>query len=303
MGHVFRSVALASYFQERGVEVFFAVNDTENELNHFLKEKNMNSVLVSKIKERIFNFLIYDMPFLDESFFKSISENVFEKKIGLDYFQYDQPYIDKTLNLYNHGNPNVASFKVDEGIQFAILRENIIKKTRRFISKAPQTLNNVLITFGSADPRNNTCKVLNSIPDSKFEMIQVILGPLFSAEKECKEILKKYSNTKIIISKNVSDIEDFMLASDIIVCGGGTTLLESIYLGKVSLVLAQTKAELDFAFSLERKNLCRIISREENILKIFNLITPPVRKEIEESCLKTNIGQGKEIIFEKMTEK
>jgi UDP-2,4-diacetamido-2,4,6-trideoxy-beta-L-altropyranose hydrolase len=296
MGHILRSLSLAQQLKKHhGVDVSFAINETDSlPMLKALEESNIHKLDFKNLQTTQFDYLIYDMPFYDKDFFSAIASIDFENRIGLDYFFYDSNHVNIALNLFNHGNPHSGNFTIKEGIQFAILRENIISKNRAAKNGIPQ---NILITFGSTDPKNNTCEVLKHLPDEQIN-INIILGPLYRFEEELKNSLEKFKNANIEIYRNVPNIEDYILDNDLIFCGGGTTLLESIYLCRSSIVISQTIEEHNFASSLGKLDLCHVIAKPElNTEKLTSLIKSSLSTNTH---LSADLGFGKKIIIEEL---
>lgn len=291
MGHVYRSIALSQYFDSNNINSYFVVNNSSTDELFKLLNKNGRKTVELENLEKKYDYLVYDMPFLDFEFFKLINHLNFNKKIGLDFFHYESKYVDISLNLFNHKNAMEAPFQVKENIQYAILRDSILlKKTDR-----KQHINNeykypsFLITFGSSDPQNNTCAIINQFNDCK-QLINIILGPLFNKENELNKSISRFSKTKFNILKNVSNIEDYMIQNDLIICGGGTTLLEALYLKKPAIVLAQTIEELNFAKSLAIKNHCKVIDKNTLSKIDFNDF-------FDNDFTTIDIGMGKQLIL------
>lgn len=286
MGHVYRSIALSRFFDSNELQSFFVTDEkTPTEVLKAMENDDRQTINLNTSKKH-FDYLIYDMPFLDKAFFDSINLSRFVKKIGLDFFHYESKYIDLALNLFNHKDPKNAPFEVKENIQYAILRDSILLKKPK---NNKSNKRKVLITFGSADPKNNVCVVLDKIIDAE-QSLYIILGSLYNNETELNKSLSRFSKTEITILKNISNIEDYILRSNLVICGGGTTLLETIYLSRPAIVLAQTSEELNFAKSLAAKNLCRVI--EQNSLSQIDL-----NNFLPNTFTTTSIGMGKKLIL------
>jgi spore coat polysaccharide biosynthesis predicted glycosyltransferase SpsG len=299
LGHIIRSVAFAKYLKAyHEVVIYFATspNDSESFLD-FLKTAQISLVDFNQIRNNNFDHLIYDMPFYDQTFFELVREINFEKKIGLDYFFYNSDDVNVALNLYSHGKPETSKFEIKEGIHYAILRDNILNKSRTTTGGLPE---NILITFGSADPSNNTCRVLDQLPDTNLK-INVILGVLFKNEVDLEKSIKRFSKERITIFRNVSNIEDYIMANNLVFCGGGTTLLESIHLCRPSIVISQSLEEHNFAQALSQSGLCYVMSGEAlNSAAMESLIKTDFCTSISYACQKVDLGLGKKLIAEEL---
>jgi spore coat polysaccharide biosynthesis predicted glycosyltransferase SpsG len=87
-----------------------------------------------------------------------------------------------------------------------------------------------LITFGGADVRNLTPKVLKLLRDNYPELlIKVIVGGGFQNIAEIEK--HKDDNTKLIYSPSAAEMRDIMFGSDLAISSGGQTLYELARLG------------------------------------------------------------------------
>ena len=299
MGHIIRSLALAQYLRAHHAGVaYFAINPNDSEpVFDFLKEAQVSLVDSSQVRHDNFDYLIYDMPFYDKFFFEIVREVKFKKKLGLDYFFYNSDDVNVAINLFSHGKPETSNFVIKEGIHYAILRENILNKSRPPTGGLPK---NILITFGSTDPRNNTCRVLNHLPDTDLT-INVILGPLFKHNAEFVQIIKKFRKARINVFRNVSNMEDYMLANNLIFCGGGTTLLESIHLYRPSIVISQSLEEHNYAAAVSKSGLCYVIASEAlDSGSMESLLNKDICTSVSNECQKIDLGIGKRLIAEEL---
>lgn len=302
MGHVYRSLAIARHLKENcGHEVLFAFTNSDAPI-----VKDIIQAAGFKFEDHLeglssqSSFLIYDMPFFDQVFFDSITQINFTKKIGLDYFTYSSRDVDLALNLFNHGDCTRSLFPIKEGIRYAIIRDEILVEGRNRDKNDVIDLRKLLITFGSADPSNNTCTFLNSLVDGDFD-ITIILGALFKFDIELKEVMRKFTKARFTLLKDVKDIQKNILESDLAICGGGTTILECIYLVTPALVISQTQAELSFSASLKNTGLCLTLPKEElQSLDIEKIASIETRKRIMEACSRVSIGHGKEEIVKEL---
>ena len=109
---------------------------------------------------------------------------------------------------------------------------------------------------------------LNHIKSLDFKNVKfkVIVGKNFKTKNQIFNY--KLKNLKVL--EFVSEINKLYKSSDIIICGGGTTLVETLFLGKPAIVISQNIFENFFISSLKEKvKLLRdpIISCKEIRLK------------------------------------
>lgn len=290
MGHIYRSLSLATAIKKNkhAYSIVFILKKNEQALKQLIEDKGFNTHYLENIQPTEQSLLIYDMPCLETDI---ISEKyLFTRILGLDYFY--QNVIDKSLNLFTHNKHQHFPYEVKEGIRFALLNQNILATEKAF-SISNQQVKHLLITFGSLDPQNNTLKTLNKLKDFA-ENITVILGPLYAHQASLMLFIKENASLKVTLIQSPQGIGDYINSADIVFCGGGTTLLESIYLAKPAIVLSQTDAELTFAKHLEEQGLCSI---NRNDLPSFT-----EREIMRKKCLQTSIGNGAQLIIKNIEE-
>jgi CMP-N-acetylneuraminic acid synthetase len=127
------------------------------------------------------------------------------------------------------------------GHKYFVLRDEFLYSSKKEI----KDVKNVLITFGGVDPNNYTKKVLDSIYDfCKENSINIDIIAGFGYEKY--DTIKKY---QVNIHKNVLNISDFMLKTDIVFTSAGRTVYEIASIATPAIVLAQNKRELTHFFA------------------------------------------------------
>lgn len=200
-----------------------------------------------ELLEKEYKTCLLDIPLDDEKLIHELSKKT-DKIIAFDYFNYGNNKIETLINLINHNINTIDSFlgTVYEGVEFTILKDEILQQKRMPISEKKKV--NILITFGGEDPTSNTIKVLNILKSIKGLNISVILGIL---NKDVEEIKREFKNITLVMPTN--KIGDYINKSDIVFCGGGTTLIESIHIGNPIVALGQNEFENNFIAQLKSK--------------------------------------------------
>ncbi|MGL4677497.1 MAG: methyltransferase domain-containing protein [Brevinema sp.] len=89
-----------------------------------------------------------------------------------------------------------------------------------FLEASEKTkISKILISLGGSDPYNNAEKIVKSLKEQDYQ-ITVIVGPLSHYQIE--------ENTNVHLKSNVSNLLPYIKENDLIFCGPGTTLLESL---------------------------------------------------------------------------
>jgi len=315
MGHVMRSLGLANEIKKdlRG-EIFFYCNcdkkvieKIEDKCPVLLTKGNtdVNTDITNKIVEYDIDILIIDQMEENMKLCKSIKTKKPETIIvALDYFNYENRYLDVIINLYNHNlnvpNP-IKEFEGEyyEGIEYAIIRDSF----KRYIDKEKkieEDANKILVTFGGSDIRKNTVEVLNLLNKTdNIERVNVVIGPMYKNKDRIIKVAKNRDRYEIY--QEVENMEELIFTADLGFIGAGTTLMEFCVLGIPVIVLSQNKREERFA-KLFEKNCAICILREdyteeEKISLIKKIIdSKEIRKRMSR-CEKQLIdGKGKERI-------
>ena len=165
LGNLIRTQRLIKFFHlNSNHNLFFSVDNNCNLCdtikNDYAKVVNLNSL----------NSIYYDCVIYDSSKPKlnllELLKKTSRKIIALDFFIYNQK-IDAIINLHNHFKEQINQFKGElfSGPKYAIIDDNILKLN----SSNNNNFINILITFGSEDPVNNTLKTLNHIKSLKYQ--------------------------------------------------------------------------------------------------------------------------------------
>lgn len=302
LGHVYRSVSLASFLERKGIKISFLYFEYEkNTFESIIESKSFQIHVMKKIMTLQADFLIYDMPFIETQFLKYFKDaNPCSKILALDFFDYQNTDVNVVLNLFSHG-AFVRTDKIyHEGLKCAIIREEF-EKLRSAASRKLTDVHHILITFGSADPANNTMKVLEWMKGLDGFRISVICGKLFKRIEEIESIANQ--NQYLDIRRDVNDIARWMNKADVVICGGGTTLVEAMYLSLPALVVPQTENEKIFAESLAANQYCYLLENldQESFRILFQKIADKDnRLSISQRLSKIDIGLGKEIIYKEL---
>lgn len=309
MGHTYRSLGLAKEL-EREFEVLLHTNDIlevtalvqKQGVRYFVDES-----VASVVESKKVALLLFDQLGGDEGLFETLKTRFPHLKIvALDYFNYDNEFVDAIINLFNHNlqkpRPDRDSVQYYEGLEYAIIREefmNYISQTREI----PQKVSKVLVSFGGVDSKGNTMKALQLLEKAECSdiRIDVILGPLWRGEL----LETSASNIHFHHSVPSSFMVSFMVEAALAFCGSGTTMLELLFLGTPTIVLPQNNLEERFALSVEQRGALKTIkgdAQHEDINHICNLVTSPLERERLSRRGKSLIdGKGKERIHSIIT--
>ena len=214
---------------------------------------------------------------------------------------------DKCWNLYDHTCKMMQSYRehglgrnYSEGGKNAIIREDIKCLRKQSTSTPKKNMKpNIVITIGASDPYNRTISAVQDIKmyAQYISSLVIIVGPLTSksVEKAIKGIL--LSEMKYELRKAPEDFCQILNASDVVLTNGGTTLLESMYLGKATVVYPQTNEEAAHARHHVQKGNC---SFRQDLLKILK--NQRLRVEMGTRAMTEVSGSGQDNIVKGILE-
>ena len=313
MGHVMRSLELANEIKKdlRG-GIFFHCNEKvvekiKDKYTAFTTNENVDvhEDIADKISRYDIDILIIDQ--IEENMELCKSTKVKKPEIltvSLDYFNYENRYLDVIINLYNH-NLNVPDPKSEfmggyyEGIKYAIIRDSF----KQYIDKEKRIgkdIDEILITFGGSDMKGNTIKALNLLDKmADTANVNIVIGPMFKNKDRIIETAKNRDECEIY--REVENMEELIFSADLGFIGSGTTLMEFCALGTPAIVMPQNENEERFASIFERNNAIHVLkeyhTREEQISVIKKFFGSKEIREEMSRCQKQLIdGGGKERI-------
>ena len=255
-----RCLTLAKIFKKKNYLVRFIINEFDkNSLtilkkNKFkvnsLKIKNKNLTILQDakltrdfiIKKKIDSpYLIIDNYKINKNW-ESILKKIVYKIIVIDDMMISKHNCDLLINQ-NYLIKNEEKYydglipkncKLLNGTKYAILRPEFAKL--RKISKPRKKLNKILISFGGADPTNETTKVLKAFKNINLVKLKlvVIAGNSNSNKKNIKKLTDQIINSKFYTYSE--KIGYFMVNSDLAIGGAGTTTWERCCLGLPSII-------------------------------------------------------------------
>lgn len=273
VGNLLRMYRLYTYLiNYPGFNIKFITNNTAL-AKEVLSSRNKQPVFYDCCHndEELYDTLIIDSP-SDELDLISFYRNRVLKIIALDYFNYENNEIDIIINLFSHNYENKKSFlnRIYEGEKYAIVDDICHERIKNNCSGKSEDKISVLITFGGEDPESNTMIILDRIMVYNNLIVKVIVGP---KNKDRNEILNTWGeHSSIKIYDFVENFSEMIFSSDFVICGGGTTLLETICMGKPAIAIGQNQREIDFINNIKTKiKIFRIDEVEDLFVVLKNV--------------------------------
>lgn len=310
MGHITRDITVAKCLREYYDSIYFLTNNNSAVID--LLNKNGFTPLtfsnnefggrdrIQKILEhKEFDDIILDLYNIHQSdidFYKKFCNRVIcftdethKLKIVADIIFAFSP------NQKEGYYTNISEGKFYVGHKYEPLNPIFSNKRR----KAKEKIERILVTMGGSDRSDLTTRVLNDLLEmnNKFE-ITAILGHVSGEINQ--DMINRYRKRGITLKKNVENMCEEMLKTDVGICAAGNTLVEFMSLGIPTLVLPQTKRENEHANAYKKKGAILKVPnygdkiKEENIFKLLMklIYNTDLRKEISKNALEIVDGKG-----------
>lgn len=255
-GHLYRCIKIYNFLVKKKInknKILFITKTRDKYkiskkiLNKFeINYKSIDSKITdSSIQENLFlqkypsKVIIFDrLTKINNKFLKKIKNN-FNKVVGIDAEINKNAKIDFQLNPLNN------NLNIDQKLKK--FKFNILPSIDEKIKfKKKKKKNKIIFTFfGGYDFKQIKRKILNL----------------------------KISNLKFIFPKNKKNFYDLMKKSDLVLCSGGLTVFDAIYLNKIIIAIPQYDHQLKNLKALNRKkviSVCKINNNfSKNLLKLI----------------------------------
>jgi spore coat polysaccharide biosynthesis predicted glycosyltransferase SpsG/RimJ/RimL family protein N-acetyltransferase len=241
LGHITRCTAIYQALQERAIQPIFIINCDESVQRQF--EDSSISFDWLNDTEKLFSYIEdADIVFVDSYF---AGYDLYEKILsvaGIGVYFDDNVRIEYPKGFVVNGAifaerlpyPERDGVRYLLGTQYTPLRKEFWDVPEKSIR---DTLETAMITFGGADIRNLTPKVLKLLVDTYPGLVKkVIIGKGFRNTTEVEAI--KDHNTELIYYPDATEMKKIMLESDIVISAGGQTLYELARIGVPTIAVA-----------------------------------------------------------------
>lgn len=310
-GHIKRSITLINeivkYSHIENVVIFCdspeeIVIDFLGPYKFFLNYKD-DPKIIDYIGMHNVNILVIDEPRENIELCKALKKLMPKVVvICLDYFNYDNPFVNIIINLFNHNtviNDPAERFegKYYEGLEYAIIRENFTPYIKRK-KEIKSAVEKILITYGGVDTSNNTIKSLEFLESLGYNRdVDIVIGPFFRNKKDVLEFIK-YKKYTCYIRENINDIEEYIYNADLGFIGSGTTLMEFCAIGTPAIVMPQNDREHRFAKFFEDKAAVKVLNFNKNDITVVDEVINNRELKVRMSEIGKSLidGKGKERI-------
>lgn len=303
-GHIRRVLTLADEMNSKP-DIYYNKNITSrkmfgNSKYNILGIENEDSIF-NIVSSGEYDVFVNDILNTNLEYMKKLKQSNNKMKIvNFDDLGPGKIYADLVVNPFLEG---VSTEKTKFGYKYFVLN-NIFSFFEPITIKP--NVKTVFVCFGGADPQNYTNKILE-LATSTFNMFnfKIIVGNAYPHYDEIKE---KYSGTmNITLYKDVSNIHELMLESDVAISSRGTICYELATLGIPTITIAQNNIEAMHNF-LGIDNGFKYIGLKPKLNEIKTSIEYMIyssfefRKELQYKLLANNFSAGSKNIINLINE-
>ena len=175
-------------------------------------------------------------------------------------------------------NPNFLNFnfasKINADIKLLGPKYSFVdlsKKKKKIKKNKVNTIKNVLVFMGATDSKNLSIKIYNAIKEKNITHLnfKFIIGYNNST---LESIIKrnKLKNIKFINFSN--KFLNYLNKTDIFISSGGSSVWDSVFLQKKTLIFNHSSKQFENSFNLERKGLIKVFKRGLTSKNINNFL-------------------------------
>lgn len=300
LGHIYRVIELADEFFFKP-DIYFDKNQTDisafGETTHNLIPVDGVDELLQALREKQYDRLINDVLSTSKEYMESVRGALPNAKIiNFEDEGEGAPLADMVFNaLYAaSGLPNVCA-----GAQYFIASKLFLIYDPIAIN---QTVKNVFISFGGADPQNYTDRLLKIISEPKFSKYRfyVVIG---RAKHNVKTLLSYDRHENIQVLYDINNMPEVMSGCDVAVTSRGRTAYELAMLGIPSISIAQNRRE-SFHIFIDEKNGFEYlgVNPDDSIIEasLERLLTSDVhiRKALQKRMLRCDLRNGRKNVMD-----
>jgi CMP-N-acetylneuraminic acid synthetase len=299
IGHVYRCLELADEFYVKP-DIYFDINQTDKKVfgttTHNLIGINGIQELFELLKKKKYDIFINDILNTTIDYMIALKNcNPTKKIINFEDDGEGIHNADLVINsLYQ--TPLVEQMKTGKEYY-------VCAKTFLFYKpiKIAETVKNVFICFGGADPQNYTDRLLNIIKNGKFNGYNFIVA-LGRAKENIDELLKYNNHENIKVFYDVENMPELMSQCDIAITSRGRTAYELAILGIPTIAVAQNAREEKHGFVIEENGFKYLGLNPDDkeiefYLELFIHMKKDDRMKIQEKLLSHDLANGRKRVF------
>mgnify|MGYP004644199457 CR=1 FL=1 len=299
-GHIYRALEMADEFFCKP-DIFFDINQTDRSIfgNTTYNLVPVNGVvdLFEKCRKEKYTIFINDILSTSLDYMLGL-KSALPKNAKIINFEDDGEGIIKADAVFNALYDKSEYENIYSGEKYYICPKSLLLYNPIEIKEKVKT---VLITFGGADPRNYTDRILKMIIKDEYKNYNfiVVLG---KAKENVNELFKYNEYKNISILHNIENMPEIMSKADLAITSRGRTGYELAILGVPTIAMAQNKREEKHSFVCEENgfNYIGLNPTDEIIegtLKMYLELSKESRQKIQKKLLSHNLTNGRDRII------
>lgn len=301
VGHIYRSLELADEFYSKP-DIYFDQNQTDISIfgntTHKLIPVNGLDELLLKLKEKEYDIFINDILSTSIDYMIALRNCIPNAKLV--------NFEDEGEGIYQADIVFNALFQ-ERGLPKVRAGEAYYIAPKLFMFYQPiqihDSVKNVLITFGGADPQNYTDRILRIIDASpekyKEYHFTIVLG---CAKHNVNDILKYNKNSNIEVLFDVNNMPEIMSKCDIALTSRGRTGYELAILGVPAIAIAQNEREESHGFICHENGFNYLgLNPSDTVIEtnldLYLHLSREEREKCQQQMLKKNLRNGRQRVM------
>ena len=295
MGHLFRSLTLATELRSRGHSVRFMANDHLNSLR-IIRERGFDAALydlaaVTGWEEGLVDPTTVPSPiWINDRLNTRRSHSETIKRLGAKLVTFDDRGDGAELADMNicallfEKTESLMGKDVRLGVEYMILNPEIAAFRR-----LRQSLASILVTLGGADTYGVTVRVAKWLSSKPFS-VTIVTGPSFQHMAELEEVVATAAPDRLKLLNHVPSLAAEMHGHDLAITGGGITPFEACAAGLPCVVIANEPFEIPVGRALEELGAA-FFAGHHSAFDLGILEKPiPIRTMSETAMTKVGLG-------------
>ncbi|MGL5956633.1 MAG: methyltransferase domain-containing protein [Brevinema sp.] len=215
IGHLKRIMQIADFYTKPFIWIMTDLKDQQDltdlllSYNHHISHPSDKRSINDLFSELHFDLIISDCDTVTDSLVSTLNT------CHISMISLDNTKLGACSEIYITPLPSYKRKKAN----FSEIYHSPINEKFFLAPPEKKIISKILISLGGSDPYNNAEKIVKSLKDQDYQ-ITVIAGPLSNYRIE--------ENNQVQIKYNVSDLFPYIKENDLIFCGPGLTLLESL---------------------------------------------------------------------------
>jgi UDP-2,4-diacetamido-2,4,6-trideoxy-beta-L-altropyranose hydrolase len=260
MGHVFRTLTLAKELGQKIEVVFFSTSGeiTRRKISEEgfrVTRCNSQEDMVSNIQDFKPDSIVFDYLDVDMEMIQAIRQSLESNLIIFDNESKANEYANTVVNaLITKDFTNIKHFDDRNRTMFMrgpryLILNRLFQETESTKSVDLKNISSLLLAFGGSDPSNRTTYTIGRISqhisqEASMKKIDIVLGLHFEYEDELNRVLEEIPRKhKIVIHRNLENLYELILKTDLVVTSPGLTMFEAMALKTPIIVMYQNELQ------------------------------------------------------------